>query len=360
MLVVLPAGQVFAQWGEQTPEQAAEAAANYQQYCALCHGEDRQGHVNDHAPSLRSKSLMASGFPWAVLYATGYGRAGTPMAPFLDEVGGPLDSDELWHLGLWLRGQVDVETVELSMQPVEGDVELGAAVYDRNCAECHGAEGEGKTGTALGNPAMLAFTADEFLKYAIVNGRDGTDMKPFGEVLSDAEIDGVTAFIRSRASGWSVERPVYRAPPEPEDYILNPEGEAPDFELQDGLYVTSADLDRALREGRRLVLLDTRNLALWQMANIEGSVPLPYYYPDRDMDDLVADLPADGTMIVAYCECPRAAAESVTRKLKAKGLENLAVLWEGIQGWISLGYPVVMGETESVEVAPLHERDDST
>jgi len=40
-----------------TIPQAKVAAENYQKYCALCHGADRQGHVNDHAPSLRSKSL---------------------------------------------------------------------------------------------------------------------------------------------------------------------------------------------------------------------------------------------------------------------------------------------------------------
>ena len=360
ILLALVASHASAQWDELTPEQAEKAAAHYQQYCALCHGDDRQGHVNDHAPSLKSKSLMASGFPWAVMYATGYGRPGTPMAQFFEEVGGPLSREEIWHLGLWLRQQVDVETIELPMDTVEGDVELGATVYQGHCAECHGAQGEGVTGTALGNSGMLAFTLDEFLKYAIVNGRDGTEMKAFGEVLNEQEINGVTAFLRSRAAGWTVERPVYSSPPSAEDYVLNPDGDDPGFELKDDLYVMSADLDKALRAGRRMVLLDTRNMALWQMANIEGSVPLPYYYPDRDMDELVADLPSDGTMIVTYCECPRAAAESVSRKLKEKGFENLAVLWEGIQGWIALGYPVVMGATESVELAPLHEPGDST
>lgn len=355
ILLVSLSTQALAQWEKLAPEQAESAAANYQQYCALCHGDDRQGHVNDHAPSLKSKSLMASGFPWTVMYATGYGRPGTPMAPFLDEVGGPLSRNELWTLGLWLRQQVDVETVKLTLNSVEGDTELGAAVYDENCAVCHGTEGEGATGTALGNQGMLAFTTDEFLKYAIVNGRDGTEMKAFGGLLSEEEINGVTAFIRSRATGWSIERPVHRTPPTPEEYVLNPDGEHPDFELKDGLYVLSADLDRALREGRRMVLLDTRNIALWQMGNIDGSVPLPYYYPGRDTDSLVADLPRDGTMIVTYCECPRAAAEAVNRKLKERGFENLAVLWEGIQGWISLGYPIVSGATESVQVTPLHE-----
>ena len=40
---------------------AKKAADNYQRYCALCHGKDREGHVNDHAPSLRSRSLLESG-----------------------------------------------------------------------------------------------------------------------------------------------------------------------------------------------------------------------------------------------------------------------------------------------------------
>jgi cytochrome c oxidase cbb3-type subunit 3 len=53
---------------------------------------------------------------------------------------------------------------------------------------------------------------------------------------------------------------------------------------------------------------------------------------------------------VSYCECPRAAAESVTRKLRAAGFQNTAVLYEGIQGWIALGYPVFVGRvTAQVE-----------
>ena len=196
VLLSLLAGHAAAEWDELTPDQAENAAAQYQQYCALCHGDDRQGHVNDHAPSLKSKSLMASGFPWAVMYATGYGRAGTPMAPFFDEVGGPLSREEIWNLGLWLRQQVDVEAVELPLEPVAGDTELGATVYQNHCAECHGTEGEGVTGTALGNPGMLAFTIDEFLKYAIVNGRDGTDMQAFRDILRDGPSSGLSTLSR--------------------------------------------------------------------------------------------------------------------------------------------------------------------
>ena len=343
---------------EFTAEQAQRAADNYQQYCALCHGEDRQGHVNDHAPSLRSQSLLETGYPWAIAMATGYGRAGTPMAPFSEEVGGPLSRHDIMEMTHWLFLQGEVEKVDIDETPVAGDTAAGAEVYGQHCAQCHGNSGEGGTGTALGNQAMLALTPDEFLRHAIVHGRQGTEMPAFADTLTDTQIDDVTAFLRSRATGWNLEKPVYRAPPPPEEYVLNPDGEDPDFELQDDLFITSAQLDAALKAKRRMVLLDTRALPLWQMANIEGSVPLPYYYDYQNLEALARDLPKDGTMIVTYCECPRAAAVFVNRKLAEQGFENLAVLYEGIQGWIALGYPVSLGETVVVDAADITAESD--
>jgi rhodanese-related sulfurtransferase len=145
---------------------------------------------------------------------------------------------------------------------------------------------------------------------------------------------------------------VVRAPPTAEKYVLNPDSPAPDFELMGGLYVKAGDLLTALESMRRMVLLDTRVMSLWQMAHIEGAVPLPYHYDDDDLDSLVEDLPSDGTWIVLYCECPRAAAESVRQRLLRRGFENTAVLWEGIGGWISFGYPVVRGEIAPLERMP--------
>jgi hypothetical protein len=57
----------------------------------------------------------------------------------------------------------------------------------------------------------------------------------------------------------------------------HPDSPAAEFNLKEGLYVTSADLLKALQEEKRLVLLDTRAMSQWQMVNIEGSVPVPYY-----------------------------------------------------------------------------------
>lgn len=325
-----------------SPEQSTAAAANYQQYCSLCHGEERQGHVNDHAPSLRSKSLMTSGAR-EVLYATAYGRLGTPMAGYLDDIGGPMTLDEIRDLVRWLQSQVETEPYEFTFDAIAGDAGVGKRVYTENCAECHGENGEGGTGTALGNAAMLSLTSDTFLKFAIVNGREGTEMPAFHETLSEEEINGVTAFLRSRSTGWTIEKPILRSPPTADNYVLNPQAPSAEFALKDDLYVMSADLLKALEEKKRIVLLDTRAMSQWLMVNLEGSVPLPYYY--RDMEALAKDLPDDGTMIVTYCECPRAAAEFVNGKIRELGFTNTAVLWEGIRGWVALGYPVFRGVT---------------
>ena len=352
LISLMIAGLAMAANAEEVPkltaEQAAAAAADYAQYCALCHGADREGHANDNAPSLRSKSLMEAGFYQRVM-ATSYGRPGTPMAGFHEEIGGPLTSQQISRLDVWLQEQAGVERIRLPIATVHGDVEMGAELYGTYCAECHGAKGEGGKGTALGNPAMLSMSTDPFIRHAIVNGRQGTEMKAFGEELSEEQINALTAFIRSRATGWEIQKPVFRSPPPVEEYVLNPDGEAPEWTLKDDLYVLSADLHEAMQQKRRMVILDTRNMSLWQMSHIEGSVPLPYYY--EDVQSLTKDLPRDGTWIVTYCECPRAAAEYVNRKLVAAGFENTAVLWEGAFGWVGLGYPVARGEVAGAVAA---------
>ena len=118
--------------------------------------------------------------------------------------------------------------------------------------------------------------------------------------------------------------------------------------LEDGIYVSADQLNQALEAKNRLVILDTRAASWWRMGHIEGAAPIPYY---SDFDDIVGDLP-DDVWIVGYCECPRALAENTIRELRDRGFEKTAVLWEGIQGWAGLGYPIVLGEVEELEATP--------
>lgn len=323
-----------------TDAQAKNAAANYQRYCALCHGENREGYANDHAPSLKSKQLLESGVPHSILRPLSYGRVGTPMAGYLDEVGGPLTLDEAWDLTYWLFWQEDVNRVRLSETTVEGDATKGAALYAKNCVSCHGEKGEGVNAPALANPSALSHNKDEFIRYAIREGRDGTPMQAWKHMLSSDDIDNLTAFLRSKADGWEPEQPVLREYPTKAQYILNPEGDDPTFEIKDSMYVMAADLHSALQSKKRIMLMDTRVPSVWQRAHIQGSVPMPYY---TDVDEVVSDLPKD-VVIVAYCSCPRAASDHLVNQLRDRGFDNAYTLYEGVFGWMNLGYPVMRGE----------------
>ena len=328
-----------------TPEQSQRAAANYKKYCVLCHGEDRQGYVNDHAPSLRSKSLFESGIPHAVLRPIQYGRQGTAMGGYLDEAGGPMTLDETWDLTYWLFEQAGVERAPLTTNPVHGDIARGRELYQKECASCHGGKGEGVNAPALGNPSALAHNSDDFIRYAIQNGRDGTPMQPFKDKLSASDIDSLTAFLRSRAEGWQAENVTLQPLPTPAQFVLNPKGKDPEFTLQEGRYVSSPQLAEALNAKQRIVLLDTRVTSVWQTAHIAGSFPLPYY---SNFDEVTAALPKD-VMIVAYCSCPRAAADYVIDELRQRGYSRTAALYEGIFGWMNAGLPVVRGEASGKE-----------
>lgn len=322
--------------------EARKAEANYQRYCSLCHGADRQGYVNDHAPSLRSKSLFRSGVPHEVLRPIQYGRDGTAMGGYLDEVGGPLTLDETWDLTYWLFWQADVDRVRITKDLVQGDADKGAALYQENCTECHGVNGEGVNAPALGNPSALSHNSDEFIRYAIREGRDGTPMPAWKDTLSSDDIDNLTAFLRSRASGWEQSKVVLRPLPTPDQYVINKEGADPEFDLKDGRYVSAPDLLKAMQQKKRMVLLDTRVRSVWQRVHIEGAVPIPYY---SDFDAIVGDLPKD-VQIIAYCSCPRAAADDVVNRLRRRGFSNTATLYEGIFGWMNMGYPVINGKSE--------------
>ena len=274
-------------------------------------------------------------------YTIQYGRANTAMAGYLDTQGGPMEYIEIELLLQYLYEMAEVEEpVELSREPVLGDIALGAAVYEESCAVCHGENGEGISAPALGNPMLIATATDHFLRYAISEGRDGTPMIAFGDSLSSEEIDGLTAFLRSRASGWDIPEPVAVAIPTPEEYVLNPDSSVPVFQLREGKYVAAAQVNQALQDSLRMIILDARSEAAWRQMHIPGSFPVPYY---EDPENFINDIPNDGTPIVIYCACPHAASGRVQSTLKRHGFKNTAIIDEGILVWAQMGFPVRHG-----------------
>ena len=92
----------------------------------------------------------------------------------------------------------------------------GAALYEANCAACHGADlsgepdwqvrdGEGylpapphdETGHTWHHPTMQLFAITKYGTEAVVGGGYKSRMAGFGDVLTDEEILAVLAFIKS-------------------------------------------------------------------------------------------------------------------------------------------------------------------
>lgn len=329
--------------GKLDPKAIEHASNIYTKYCALCHGNNREGYAADNAPSLRSKSLLATSMNNNFMrYTIQFGRANTAMAGYLDSQGGPLERIDIEVLLKWLYKEAGVEeAIDPSREPVYGDISLGANIYEQSCASCHGDKGEGITAPALGNPTLLATATDHFLRYAIAEGRDGTPMIAFKDSLNDDELDAVTAFLRSRASGWDVPEPSTVTVPSPNEYVLNPDGIDPEFNLREGKFVSAEQVNKAMKEGRKMIIMDARSEVAWRQTHIPGSFPVPYY---EEPENFIDDIPNDGTEIVIYCACPHAASLRVMSTLKRYGYENVSIIDEGILVWAQMGFPVMNGK----------------
>ena len=87
----------------------------------------------------------------------------------------------------------DAQSLLIAFLPPE---EMGKAVFDTNCAACHGADGTGGIGPNLhGNTFFQAKTDEELVQF-ILTGRRGTAMDGFEGILGEEEIRNVITLIR--------------------------------------------------------------------------------------------------------------------------------------------------------------------
>jgi cytochrome c oxidase subunit 2 len=100
----------------------------------------------------------------------------------------------------WLaEKRVEAETLrELMAQnfSFEELMERGEAVYQRNCAVCHGANGEGGVGKVLAGSPIVQGDMNAQLDL-LVNGVSGTAMQAFGNQLNDLDMAAVVTYTRS-------------------------------------------------------------------------------------------------------------------------------------------------------------------
>jgi mono/diheme cytochrome c family protein len=224
--------------GEFAPQPAKSAEWNRGAYlvrglghCQACHGpRNAFGATDDkldlggglipmqnwYAPSLASPQ-EGGVQTWSAdevvrLLKHGHTAKGATMGPMAEVVFGStqhLDDADLRAMATFLQDLPQHSPVQPAPARVASDVlELGARLYKAQCAECHGAQGEGG-GSAYpplaGHRTVTMASSANLVKVILNGGFPPTTagnprphgMPPFGQSLSDAEIAALASFVRT-------------------------------------------------------------------------------------------------------------------------------------------------------------------
>lgn len=186
----------------EAPDPAAGASI-YAEKCAPCHGEQGLGDGPQGAqlgvavPALGSPEVARAAAPAAWYAIVTQGRIEKFMPPFTS-----LSDAERW----------DVVAYALSLSAPAEEIADGRALYEANCADCHGADGTQISRADFSDQQFIASRSADDL-YRLTAEGTSADMPGFQDTLSEDELWAVTAYLRSLSVGAAA--PAATNTPEP-------------------------------------------------------------------------------------------------------------------------------------------------
>jgi mono/diheme cytochrome c family protein len=163
-------------------------AESYARHCAICHGEQRQGNLPGFPPLLGINHRMADDKIVDLIHA---GKGRMPGFP-------TVQNGELTALLHFLTTAEPAVQTAQSGAVHSGLSAAGGALFQQNCAFCHGRDAQGgETGPDLTQSRLVRAdrTGDEIAK-VIHEGRPDNKMPAFN--FSTQEIHSIIAFIHAR------------------------------------------------------------------------------------------------------------------------------------------------------------------
>ena len=181
-----------------------EAGARlYAENCADCHGPFGEGGPNpsradDVIAPIGSAEYLKTRDDATLRAIITQGQPDFGMSPFGAANGGPLADEDIDAIVTYLRGWEADPPVELPPEVQAGQTALtGVQVFASVCSRCHGENGEGGLGPALADPQVQLKYDDQGLFDTISLGHEATEMLPWGDILTQEQIEQLVRFIRS-------------------------------------------------------------------------------------------------------------------------------------------------------------------
>lgn len=180
----------------------------YTAVCSSCHGANGQGTRFPGLvpnPSITNPDFLSLASDDFLIKTIRSGRPGRPMLPWGERENG-FNDEEIKAVVAYIRllgGNVQAVPDSMPQIWAKGDPAAGAILFTENCAGCHGKNGIGGDGPALGNKAFLTNVTDTFLVGTVSRGRQGTVMQgfanasPIRKVLTQGEIESIVVYLRS-------------------------------------------------------------------------------------------------------------------------------------------------------------------
>lgn len=181
----------------------------FEKYCVSCHSTEGKGGVG---VPLSLPSFIDSTSDNYLRKTIRYGRPGRVMPSFSS-----LSDEQIVDIVKYMRTWTGHPGKIYSTKNIKGHVKHGRELFKQYCSNCHGAGGEGGLGTgvtfsrprdlpiiapSLNNPGFLSSIEDEFIKYTLEHGREGTPMTSFKAMgLSDQDLNDLVAYVRNFEAG---------------------------------------------------------------------------------------------------------------------------------------------------------------
>lgn len=166
-------------------------AETYAKDCAVCHGEQREGNLPAFPPLIGVVRRMPEDKITETIHK-GKGR----MPGFPDLKDGELTA--LLHYLTAADASTPTAASGAKIEDASGLTEAGGALFQKNCAFCHGRDAMGgETGPDLMQSSLvLTDTTGEKIAAVVREGRPNNKMPGFN--FSSQEMSGLIAFIRAR------------------------------------------------------------------------------------------------------------------------------------------------------------------